>query len=86
MLVVSGKDVTGQVLKRLGLPSQDYCWQQCLQEPRCTGTRWGVISGSSAGQCMLITGDLTFQSPKQIKTEDGKTIVVTASKKTQGAK
>ena len=81
MVVVGGKDVTGQVLKRLGLPNQDYCWQQCLDEPRCTGTRWGVISGVTAGQCQLLTGDLTFHSPKRIRTEDGKDIQVTASTK-----
>jgi hypothetical protein len=81
MVVVSGKDVSGQVFKRLGLPDQDYCWQQCIDEPRCTGTRWGVVSGSTAGQCQLISGNLTFHSPKQIKTEDGTNILVTASKK-----
>ena len=84
MSVVSGKDVTGQVLKRLGLPNQDYCSEQCLEEPRCTGTRWGVVSGSTAGQCQLLTGDLGFHSPTQLKTEDGKAILVTASRKTQG--
>jgi hypothetical protein len=83
MVAVPGKDLTGQVLKRLGLPSQNYCWEQCLDEPRCTGTRWGVIAGSTAGQCQLMTGDLTFHSPTQLKTEDGKTILVTASKKEQ---
>ena len=81
MVVVSGKDISGQVLKRLGLPNQDYCWQQCLEESRCTGTRWGVVSGTTAGQCQLMSGELTFHSPKQIKTEDGTNILVTASKK-----
>jgi hypothetical protein len=81
MVVVSGKDVSGHVVKRLGLPNQDYCWQQCLAEPRCSGTRWGVISGSTAGQCQLISGDLSFHAPTQIKTEEGKKILVTASKK-----
>ncbi|MEP7243963.1 MAG: PAN domain-containing protein [Gammaproteobacteria bacterium] len=85
MAVVGGQDITGQILKRLGLPNQDYCWQQCLQEPRCTGTRWGVIAGSTAGQCFLLTGDLTSRSPTPLKTQDGKTIVVTASRKTPGA-
>ncbi len=86
MVAVKGKDVSGEVLKRLGLPDQNYCWQQCLDEPRCTGTRWGVISGSTAGQCQLMSGDLTFHSPTQIKTEDGLRIVVTASKKEPSAR
>jgi hypothetical protein len=86
MVAVTGKDVTGQVLKRLGLPSQNYCWEQCIEEPRCTGTRWGVIAGSTAGQCQLLTGELAFHSPTQLKTEDGKTILVTASKKEQSSK
>ena len=85
MEVVSGKDVTGHIAKRLGLPNQDYCRQQCLEEPRCTGTRWGVISGSTAGQCELLTGELEFHAPKQLKTQDGTAIVVTASKKVSGA-
>jgi hypothetical protein len=81
MVIVSGKDVSGEVFKRLGLPSQDYCWQQCLDEKRCTGTRWGVISGSTAGQCQLLTGELTLRPPAPIKTEDGTRIDVTASRK-----
>jgi hypothetical protein len=81
MVIVSGKDVSGEVFKRLGLPSQEYCWQQCLEEKRCTGTRWGVVSGSTAGQCQLITGKLTFRPPAPIKTEDGTRIDVTVSRK-----
>lgn len=81
MTVVAGKDVSGQVLKRLGLPSQDYCWEQCLEEPRCTGTRWGTISSTAAGQCQLLSGELTFHAPAALKTEDGQKIVVIASRK-----
>ena len=84
MVIVKGKDVTGDVIKRLGLPNQNYCWEQCLQEGRCTGTRWGVVSGSTAGQCQLMTGTLTFGEPHDIKTQDGLRIVVTASRKVSG--
>ena len=81
MVPVEGKDVTGQVFKRLGLPSQDYCWQQCVAEAKCTGTRWGVVSGSTAGQCQLLSGELTFHALANLKTEDGSRIVVKASRK-----
>jgi hypothetical protein len=85
MAIVKHKDVSGQVFKRLGLPNQDYCWQQCLQEERCTGTRWGVIDGATAGQCQLLSGELVFGEPRDIKTEDGQRILVTASRKEAGA-
>jgi hypothetical protein len=81
MVIVKGKDVTGEVIKRLGLPNQNYCWEQCIDEARCTGTRWGVVSGSTAGQCQLMTGALTFGEPHEIKTQDGLQIVVVASRK-----
>jgi hypothetical protein len=85
MAIVKDKDVSGQVFKRLGLPNQDYCWQQCLQEERCTGTRWGVIDGATAGQCQLLSGELAFGEPRDIKTEDGQRILVIASRKEAGA-
>jgi hypothetical protein len=85
MAIIKNKDVTGQVLKRLGLPNQDYCWEQCLQDARCTGTRWGVIAGSTAGQCQLMSGALSINELHGIKTEDGQRIVVTASRKVSGA-
>jgi PAN domain-containing protein len=81
MVVVQGKDVKGEVFKRLGLPSQAYCWEQCLDEARCTAVRWAVLSGSTAGQCQLISGPLSFVEPQQIKTEDGQRILVTASRR-----
>ncbi len=84
MIVVKGKDVTGSVYKKLGLPNQQYCWDACLQEDRCTGVRWGVIEGDTAGLCMLISGPLTFKPPVEPKTEDGKKIHVTVSRKQVG--
>jgi hypothetical protein len=81
MVVVPGKDVKGEVIKRLGLPNQKYCWEQCLEEARCTGVRWAEIAGSTAGQCQLIGGPLSFIEPHEIKTEDGQRIRVTASKR-----
>lgn len=84
MVIVKGKDVKGEVLKRLGLPNQEYCWQQCLQDARCTGTRWGAITGTEAGQCQLMSGELTFGPPRDIRTEDGKRVEVSASRKEIG--
>jgi hypothetical protein len=81
MAIVAGKDVKGEVLTRLGLPDQTYCWEQCLEEARCTGTRWAVIAGSIAGQCQLISGPLSFIEPREIKTEDGQRIRVIASRR-----
>ncbi|HEU4627658.1 MAG TPA: hypothetical protein VFS52_23075 [Steroidobacteraceae bacterium] len=81
MEVIAKKDISGQVLKRLGLPNQDYCWEQCLEDARCTGTRWAVIAGTTAGQCQLISGALNVADPHSLKTEDGQKIVVTASRK-----
>ncbi|MDB6090679.1 MAG: hypothetical protein JWN85_3463 [Gammaproteobacteria bacterium] len=81
MVVVTGKDLTGTVYKKLGLPNQQYCWDTCLKEDKCSGVRWGVIEGDTAGLCLLITGPLAFKEPVQPKTEDGKAIHVTVSKK-----
>jgi hypothetical protein len=85
MVVLHKQDISGHVFKRLGLPNQDYCWQQCLQEARCTGTRWGVIAGATAGQCQLFSGELTYGEPRELATGDGQQIVVTASRKENGA-
>jgi hypothetical protein len=85
MAIIKDRDVTGQVFKRLGLPNQDYCWQQCLREEHCTGTRWGVIDGATAGQCQLLSGELAFGEPRDIKTDDGQRILVIASRKEAGA-
>jgi hypothetical protein len=81
MIVVKGKDVSGSVYKKLGLPNQQYCWDACLNEARCSGVRWGVIEGDTAGLCLLISGPLAFKEPSAAKTEDGKKIRVTASRK-----
>src|SRR5689334_17572961 len=80
MVVVPGKDVKGEVIKRLGLPNQTYCWEQCLEEARCAGVRWAVIAGSTAGQCQLISGPLSFVEPHEIRTEDGQQIRVIVSR------
>jgi hypothetical protein len=85
MAVVKGKDVTGSIFKKIGLPSQDYCWKECMQEERCTGARWGVISGETAGLCMLITGDVTVKPLSDLKTYDEKKIVVIAARKMSGS-
>jgi hypothetical protein len=85
MVIVEDMDVSGQVFKRLGLPNQNYCWEQCLQEARCAATRWGAIEGATAGQCQLLSGELTFGEPREIKTGDGQRIVVIVSRKETGA-
>jgi hypothetical protein len=84
MVVIPGKDVKGEVFKRLGLPNQMYCWEQCLEDARCTGVRWAVIGESAAGQCQLISGPLSFVEPHEIRTEDGLQIRVTASRREAG--
>ena len=76
MAIVPGKDLKGEVFKRLGLPNQTYCWEQCLEDARCTGARWATISGSTAGQCQLLSGPLSIIEPHEIKTEDGAQIRV----------
>jgi hypothetical protein len=83
MVALPGKDVSGEVFKRLGLPNESYCHEQCLGEARCTGVRWGVISGSTAGQCQMITGELKVTEPHELKTSDGLRILVTAARKAQ---
>jgi hypothetical protein len=82
MAVVKNKDVHGTVYKKLGLPGEQYCWDQCVQEDRCSGARWGVIAGDKAGLCYLLSGELTVVALSDLKTEDGKRIVVTARRKT----
>ncbi|NLG76504.1 MAG: hypothetical protein GX535_09715 [Xanthomonadaceae bacterium] len=84
MEVLDTKDVSGEVFMRLGLPNQNYCHQQCLKEERCKAVRWGFIEGTTAGQCQLLTGDLTFGEPKSLKTYDGQRIVVIVSLKEGG--
>ena len=81
MEILEGKDVTGEVFKRLGLPNQDYCWEQCLKEERCKATRWGFIEGATAGQCQFMTGQLTLTDPKPLTTGDGQKIIVIVSRK-----
>ena len=85
MVILERQDTSGHVFTRLGLPNQNYCWEQCLQEARCTATRWGVIAGATAGQCQLFSGELTYGEPRELKTGDGQQIVVTASRKETGA-
>ncbi len=81
MEVLEGQDVSGKVFKRLGLPNQDYCYEQCLQEDRCKAVRWGFIEGSTAGQCQLLTDEIKFSELREIKTEDGQKIVLIVSLK-----
>ena len=84
MTVVVGKDVSGTVYKKLGLPSRQYCWDTCLKEDRCSGVRWGVVAGDEAGLCILMTGPLSFKDLVEPKTDDGKPIHVTAARKDTG--
>ena len=81
MTVVAGKDVSGTVYKKLGLPSRKYCWDTCLKEDRCSGVRWGVVAGDEAGLCILMTGPLSFKDLVEPKTDDGKPIHVTGARK-----
>jgi hypothetical protein len=81
MTVVVGKDVSGTVYKKLGLPSRQYCWDTCLKEDRCSGVRWGVVADDTAGMCMLMTGPLALKDPVEPKTDDGKPIHVTGARK-----
>lgn len=81
MVVVPGKDVKGEVFKRLGLPNQTYCWEQCVDDARCKATRWGVVGDSTAGQCQLISGEITYIEPHDIRTQDGLGIRVIVSRK-----
>jgi hypothetical protein len=43
--------------------------------------RWAVVGRSTAGQCQLISGPLSFVEPHEIRTEDGEQIHVTVSKR-----
>lgn len=81
MVVIQGKDVTGKIYKKLGLPSLQYCWDTCVREQPCTGARWGVIQGDVAGLCLLLSGELAEKSPVKPTTDDGKAIRVIAGRK-----
>jgi hypothetical protein len=81
MVVLQNQDISGKVFKRLGLPEQHYCWEECLAEARCVATRWGVIEGATAGQCQLFEGEVALGTPRALATSDGQKIVVTASRK-----
>lgn len=81
MTVIVGKDVSGSIYKKLGLPNRQYCWDSCLKDDRCTGVRWGVVDRDTAGMCVLISGDLAFKNGTELKTEDGKPIHVVAARK-----
>lgn len=81
MVVIQGKDVSGRIYKKLGLPSLQYCWDSCVREEQCTGARWGVIQGDLAGLCLLLSGELSVKDLVRPKTEDGKAIQVIAGRK-----
>jgi hypothetical protein len=81
MTVITGKDVSGTVFKKLGLPERHYCWEACLKEERCSGTRWGVVAGDTAGLCLLLTGPLSLKALVEPQTADGKPIHVTCARK-----
>ncbi|HEY0340671.1 MAG TPA: hypothetical protein VGC34_07705 [Steroidobacteraceae bacterium] len=81
MTVVVGKDVSGAVYKKLGLPERHFCWDTCLKEERCSGVRWGVVAGDTAGLCMLLTGPLSIKDLVEPQTSDGKPIHVTGARK-----
>jgi hypothetical protein len=81
MVIVKGKDLSGTVYKKLGLPSLQYCWDTCVKEERCSGARWGVIQGDKAGLCVLLSGELSLKALAAPKTEDGTPIHVTTARK-----
>jgi hypothetical protein len=81
MTVVVGKDVSGTIYKKLGLPERRYCWDTCLKEDRCSGVRWGVVAGDTAGLCLLMTGPLSIKDLVEPTTADGKPIHVTGARK-----
>jgi hypothetical protein len=81
MTVVVGKDVSGTIYKKLGLPDRQYCWDACLKEERCSGVRWGVVDRDTAGLCILLTGPLSFKDLVEPRTDDGKPILVTGARK-----
>src|SRR5581483_9548175 len=84
MTILHKQDVTGQVLKKLGLPARSYCWNECLQNTECTAVRWGVLKGDTAGLCILFKGELKYRAPVKATTDDGTPILVTTAKKTLG--
>src|SRR5579862_4378748 len=81
MEILKNRDVTGKVLKKLGLPARSYCWSACLQDSQCTAVRWGVVQGDVAGLCVLLQGELQLKDLSKPTTDDGKRIVVVAAKK-----
>jgi hypothetical protein len=81
MAIIVGKDVSGTIYKKLGLPNRQYCWDSCLKDDRCAGVRWGVVDKDTAGMCVLLSGDLAFKNGVALKTEDGKPIHVVAARK-----
>jgi hypothetical protein len=81
MTLIVGKDVSGNIFKKIGLPTRQYCWDSCLKDDRCTGVRWGVVDKDTAGMCILMTGELSFKDLVEPKTEDGKPIHVVAARK-----
>jgi hypothetical protein len=81
MVVLQGKDVSGRVYKKLGLPALQYCWDTCVREQPCTGARWGVVQGDVAGLCLLLSGELSVKDPVRPKTDDGKAIQIVAGRK-----
>jgi hypothetical protein len=85
MSVIPGKDVTGTVYKKLALPNVRYCWEMCVKEQECSGARWGVIQGDVAGLCVMLRGELTLKALPAPRTDEGKSIHVTAAKKLPGA-
>ena len=81
MTVIVSKDASATVLRKIGLPSRQYCWDACLKEERCSGVRWGVVEKDAAGMCVLLTGPLSLKELVEPKTDDGKTIHVTVARK-----
>lgn len=81
MTTVVGKDVGGNIYKKLGLPSRRICWDSCLKDDRCTGARWGVVGRDTAGMCILMTGELASKDLVELQTEDGQPIHVVVARK-----
>jgi hypothetical protein len=85
MNIIVGKDVSGSIYKKLGLPNRQYCWDACLKDDRCSGVRWGVVDKDTAGICMLLSGDLALKERTELKTDDGTPIHVVAARKEPAA-
>ncbi|HEY3786285.1 MAG TPA: hypothetical protein VGL55_13460 [Steroidobacteraceae bacterium] len=81
MQILHHQDVTGKVLKKLGLPARSYCWDECLHSAQCTAVRWGVVKGDTAGLCILLQGELQYRSPVKTTTDDGTEILITTARK-----